>query len=117
MLRAAANGLDRRPHITVRGHQVPPRGQKLVRLDASSVVDFARASQHAIVQRLGPDHVAVAFDHRVGAAQFNRFFRIKGRVDAPENYPGAAFAGDFAHLVAAQGISRVDPDPHHIAGI
>ena len=55
-----------------------------------------RAYRDAVAKRFGPDHVAIAFDHRVRAAQFERFFGIKRGVDAAVDDPRASLPGDLA---------------------
>ena len=76
VLRAAANGLDRRPHIPTRRQQIPAAREERVRLDASAVVHTLRMSGDAVCEDLRPDHLAVTLDDRMGAAEFARFVRI-----------------------------------------
>ena len=64
-----------------------------------------------------PDHVAVAADHAVGAASFIRLVGIQRRVNAAEDHRRAARAHGRANLIAAQRISRVDPNPDDVAGV
>ena len=90
MLRASANGLDGGPHVAVGRHQIPAGGQELVGFDASAVIELAGISEDAIVQRLGPDDVAIAFDDGMSAAQLDRFVWVEGGMDSAENYPCAA---------------------------
>ena len=83
----------------------------------SARVDGLGTAVAAIGQRLGPDHVAVPFDHRVGAAKFDRFLRIKRGVNSTKDDIGARGAGDFSDFIAAQGIGGVDADSYRIAGV
>ena len=88
MLGAPAYCLHRCPHVTAFRHQIPPRRQKLLRLNPSAVVNFAQRTAHAILQSLSPDHIAITLDHRMGSAQFQRLFRVERRVDPAVDYRG-----------------------------
>ena len=65
MLRAAADGLDRSPHVTPLGHQIPTGGGELFAADATAVVNTLRMSGDAVADDVFPDEIAVAFDHRM----------------------------------------------------
>ena len=67
-----------------------------------------------MVERFSPRLVAIAPDHRMRAAPFERFLRVQSGVNAAENHGRAAFARQAAKLVSAQSIAGVDSDPHHI---
>src|SRR5574340_406848 len=43
MLRTAADGLHRGPHVTLARHQVPARGQKTAALDAAAMIERLRS--------------------------------------------------------------------------
>jgi len=65
----------------------------------------------------GPDHVSIALDHRMSAAQFMGLVGIEGGVNASKHDVGAAFAGQLPDLVAAERVGGVDADADNIAGL
>ncbi len=114
---AAADGLHGGPHVGVVGHEIPAGGLEPGSIDASAIVDAGGAGGDAVCEDLRPDHIAIAFDDRVGAAVFECFFGIERGVDAPIDDPGAAFAEPAAEGVAAEGVAGVDADAGDVAGL
>jgi hypothetical protein len=117
MLRAAADGLDRGPHVLIAGHEVPARGKKLGAADAASVVDFLGSAGEAVNDGLAPRDIAVPFDDGMGVALLEGFFRKEGGVDSTVDDPGSAFAGDASDFVAAEGIAGMDADADDVSGM
>jgi hypothetical protein len=60
VVRAAAHGLHRRPHVTAVRKQIPPRRYELVAADAIAVVHGLRPRRETIGNDLRPDQIAVA---------------------------------------------------------
>ncbi len=116
MLRTSPHGLHRGPHVPIGGHQVPARGQEVLRLDAPAVVHRLKAAGDAVVEGLRPRQVAVAFHHRVGAADLERFVGKERRVDAAVDHRRAGGARQAADFIAAQGVAGMDPDADDVAG-
>ena len=116
MLRAAADGLHRRPHVAVLGQQIPARLEHRLRLrrDRLRRCVCGCAGEHAVDDDR-PDAVAVALDDRVRAAELERFFGIQRGVDAAVNDLRAALARQPSDLVAAQGVAGVDADADDVA--
>ncbi len=115
VLRTASNGLDRRPHVPILRHQIPARGQEMLRLDASAVVDRVLTLGNAVVQHRAPDDVAVPLDDRMGPAQLMRLFRKQCGMNSAEHHLRTRFACQFADLVAAERVPGVNPDADDIA--
>jgi len=101
MFRAAANGLDRGPHVAARWKQVPPRREKFVRFDTTAVVEALKAIAIDVGEHPRPDAIAVARDDRVSAPEIESLLWIKRRVNTAEDDAGAARARQTADLVAA----------------
>ena len=70
MLRAAAHGLHRCPHVSIFGKQIPPCGHEVVAAHAAAVIDRRRSTVDAVADDVPPDEIAVAAHHRMGAAEF-----------------------------------------------
>ena len=115
VLRTAANGLHRRPHVFVGRDEIPPGLKERAGVDFAPFVDQLRGAGGAIVDREAPGDVAVPLHHGVRAAERVRLFRVERRVDTPEHDPGPAFARDPANLVAAQSVARMDSYPNNVA--
>ena len=75
MLRTAANGLHRRPHVPIFREQIPPRRHEVVAADAAAVVGGRGSSIDAVADDVPPDEIAVAAHDRVSAAVFSGFRR------------------------------------------
>jgi hypothetical protein len=69
----------------------------------------------AVPDDLGPDHVAVALDHAVRAAELCRLFRKERRVNAAVHDPRASLAREASDFVATQRVPGVNPDADHVA--
>ncbi len=115
MLGTPAHRLHRGPHVSIRRQEVPPRGQELVPFDPAALVEPLRSPVRAIGGDLAPDNVPVASDDSVSTAELVCLFRVESGVDPPEDHVRAPVARHAAHLVPAQGIARMDPDPDQIA--
>ncbi len=115
VLRTPADRLHRRPHVAVRRHQVPARGQELVTLDSTSVIDGLQLPALPVCQHLSPDGVAVTLRHCVRAADLERLVRVQRGVYPAEDDRRSGPAGCHPDLVAAQRVSGVDSDPDDIA--
>jgi hypothetical protein len=76
-----------------------------------------RSTLAAVRQRSRPDKVAVSLHHGVRAANFQSFFRIECGVNSAEDDKGSALSRQFANLISAQGIPRVDSNANDIAGL
>jgi hypothetical protein len=115
MLRAAAHGLHRGPHVAAALDQVPARRDERPAVDTPAfVLRFWRAGL-AVREHLGPDDVAIAANDRVRPAFLPRLVREQRRVDAAvddERSGGPRLAPDF---VAAQGVAGVDADADDVA--
>ena len=72
--------------------------------------------QSKVVDHLAPDKIAVALDDRMRAAVLRRLFGKEGGVNAAEDDPRAALAGDAADFVATPGVSGVDANADDVAG-
>jgi hypothetical protein len=114
MLRAAANGLHRCPHVLVLGQQVPARGPEFVAADPPALVERLRVAREALAHDLTPHEIAIAFDDGVCVPVLQHFVGKQGGVDAAVNDPGALFAGNFADFVAADGVAGMDADADDI---
>ncbi len=115
VLGTAAHGLHRRDHVLVARQQVPARLQHRGAFDLAALVDPLRFAGFAVGNHHGPDAIAVALDHGMSAAVFERLVREQARVNAAVHDVGAALAGRAADFVAAQGVEGVDPDPDDVA--
>jgi hypothetical protein len=69
-----------------------------------------------MVDHQRPHHIAVAEDDGVRAATFMRFVGIQRRVYAAEDHRRPARSRRGTNFIAAQCISRVDPNPDDVAG-
>src|SRR6516165_10429067 len=98
MLGAAANGLDRSPHIALAWYQVPARRQKFRGFNPSSFVDRLGSAPTAIRQYFRPHHVSVTFDHSMRPTQFMCFGWVEARMDTSEYHMSAASASHFPNL-------------------
>ena len=117
MLSAATHRLHGSPHVGVVGHQIPTRFLELARIDATAFVNLLQPTGRAIVKGVFPDYVAVTLDDSMRAATFERFLRIERWVDSAENNDGAQFIQLTPEGIATQGVTRVDSDADHIAGL
>ena len=66
---------------------------------------------------MSPGNVAVAFDHGVTLADFERFLRKERRMNATVDDPGSAFSRHAADGVSAQCVAGVDADSDDVAGM
>jgi hypothetical protein len=117
MLRAAANGLHRGPHVLVGAHQIPASSEELSALDSAAFVDLFGAAGHASSYRLAPGDVAVALDDGVRLAAFQSLFREKGGVNAAVDDPCSTGSRQAAHLVAAKGVAGMNTDADDVPGL
>src|SRR5690349_641756 len=115
MFRAAANGLDGRPHITIGGKQIPARRAETVGTHPAAVVQGLRLAAGAVGKYLGPDQVAIALHHGVRLPELLRFIRVKTRMNAAEDDECSAGTRQPANLKSAQRIGSVDADPNDVA--
>ena len=115
VLRAAAYGLHRRPHVPPRGQQIPARRSERLAGDPTRVVDPLRRVVQAVGNDRAPDQVTVALDDGMRASELVRFLGIERRVDAAKDDRGAGVAGLTADFVSAQGVTSMDADPDHVA--
>ena len=69
MLGAAAHRLDGPPHVASVRQQLPPRRDEAFRIDASGLVDGFQRPVRRVVEHERPDHVAIASDDGMRAAE------------------------------------------------
>ena len=117
VLRAAADGLHRRPHILLRLHQVPARRQKIGPRDAAALINRLRMACQAVCHHLRPHQVAIALHHGMRQAVLQRFLGKQRRVNTAIHHPRAPLARHPAHLVSAQSVARVHADADDVAGL
>src|SRR5580692_1104877 len=117
MLGATANRLYRGPHIAVAGNQIPAGGDEIAGFDLSSDVDGLGHALAAIGKRPPPRDVAVTLDHRVRAAEFERFVGIKSGVNSAKDYKCAPAARHLANLVTAQRVRGMNTNPDRISRV
>ncbi len=86
----------------------------MFRVDLAALVHFVEVAVEAAFDGLAPRDVAIAFDDGVAAAEVQGFVRVQRGMNAAIDDKRTAIAGDPAHLVTAQGISRVDADADDI---
>ncbi len=116
MLRAAADGLDRAPHVAPLRQELPARGNEAVGIDPAGLVDPLQRTARRIVEHERPDDVAVPFDDGVCAAQIERLVGVQRGVDAAEDHDRPSGSREGANLVSAKGIAGVNADADDIAG-
>ena len=115
VLRAAAHGLHRCPHVAIGRQQIPARLQEMLGVDFSALVHLVEIAVEAAFDGLAPREVAIALDDGVAAAEVQGFVRVQRGVDAAVDDERTAVARDPADLVSAQGIARVDADADDVA--
>ena len=115
MLRAAAQGLHRAPHVASLREQIPACGHEIVRVDTAAVVQRLGHAGRDVGQHARPHDVAVALDDHMRAAQIAGFVGIKRGVNAPVDHRGSTCASERAELVTAQGIACMNADTDHVA--
>ncbi len=115
MLRAAAHRLDRRPHVAIGRQEIPSCGEKTIGAHTTAFVDVRKVAVPTILEHARPHHVAIPLDHAVSGTPFGRLFREQCRVDTAEDDPGASAPRFETYLIPAQRVTRVNPDPDHIA--
>jgi len=101
MLRASANGLHRGPHILIRLHQVPSRGQKLAAFNPTALIDPAWLAREAIGHDLAPRNIAISLHHGVSITAYQGLFRKQRSVNPTIDHPRAALARHSANLISA----------------
>jgi hypothetical protein len=116
MLGAAANRLDRRPHVLAGRNQRPAGRLEVAAFDFAAVVHRARRLLRAIGNHLRPHQIAVAFDDRVRAAERGSFLGVQRRVNAAKDDIGAAGARDLTDFVSLHGVAGMNANADHIAG-
>src|SRR5205085_4511700 len=89
MLRAAAHGLDRRPHVAVFRKQIPTRRNEILAADATTLVDSGGTTSKAVAHDLRPDQIAIAAHHRICPAEIRGLGRQQRRANPPEDHPRA----------------------------
>src|SRR5579863_4190538 len=117
MLGATANRLHRGPHIAVAGNQIPAGGNEISGFDLPPAVDGLGNSLAAIGKGPPPRDVAITLDHRVRAAEFERFIGIKSRVDSAKDYKCAPAARHLANLVTAQRVRGMNSNADRISRV
>ena len=84
VLRAAADGLHRGPHVAIRRQQIPSRGRERITVDPPAGVERLRVPGVAVVEDRRPDEIAVPRDDGVGGAMFAHFVREERGVNAAD---------------------------------
>src|SRR5690606_9133742 len=107
MLRAAAYGLNRGPHVAVGREQVPASLQHRAALDSPALVNGLLAPLEAGLDRDRPDSIAVALDHGMRGPERQCFVGKQRRVDAAEDDVCAAGAREPSNLVPPQRVAAV----------
>ncbi len=79
------------------------------------LIDALRCSLRTVGHHPRPGDVAVTLYHGVGSAQLVRFLGVECGVDAAEDDVGPVRARQLADFIPAQGVGRMDPDPHDVA--
>src|SRR5581483_3223181 len=115
VLRTSPHSLHRRPHVPVSRQEVPTRRFEFAGAYPSAFVNTFGRARTAIVERLSPSTVAIAFYHGMGSTLVKGFLRVQSGMDAAEDYGGAALAGLSPKAIATQGITSVNSYPHHVA--
>jgi hypothetical protein len=77
MFRAAANGLDRGPHVFGRVQQIPACHFELLGINPAAFIDTLRFTSRVISQGLAPGYVSVAPNHTVRGASVESFLGIE----------------------------------------
>ena len=116
VLGAAADGLDRRPHVAVGRQQVPPRLQELSGLDAAAFVDALLGAGEAIVDDAPPHPVAVSLHHRMRAAELVRLVRVERGVDPSVDHFCAGGVGGASDFVSSERVTGMDADADDVSG-
>ena len=116
VLRAAAHGLHRRPHVFAGRNQRPPGRLEITSLDLAAVVHRQRRALDAVLDHLRPHQIAVALDDGVRLAEPHRFVGIEGGVNAAVDDVCATLAHDFSDAIAVHRIARMDADTDDIPG-
>ena len=117
MLGAAAGGLDGAPHVLALRKEIPAGLREVVGGEAASLIERLGLALDAVLEDLGPGEVSVAADDGVGGAVGEGLVGVERGVDAAEDDPGAALAGDAADFVAAERVEGVDADADDVTGL
>ena len=70
-----------------------------------------------VVEHERPDHVAVALDDRVRAAETVRLFRVQRGMDAAEDHRRPSGPRERADFVSAKRVAGVNAHAHDVAGL
>ena len=116
MFWAAANRLDRCPHIAVPRHQVPARLPEISAADASGLVDSLLHSHDTVGDDLRPDIIAIAAHDCVSRSMLQHLFGKERCMDPAKNDECAIRTSCFADLVTAQRVSGMDPYADDVSG-
>src|SRR5260370_23773360 len=108
MLGATTHRLHRCPHVTIARNQVPAGLHKIASLDLATGVDRFWNTFAAIRQRLRPNKVSVAFYDGMGAAEFSRFFGIKGCMNSAKNHIRAPLSRQLPDFVTPQCVCSMN---------
>ena len=108
---------SRHSPITGARGQIPACGHELVARDPATVIHRLSGAFDEIGNDLTPDHVPIAFDDDMRAAEIPGFIGIEGGVDAAVHDAGAALPGRAAHLHAPKGVAGMDAYADNIAGM
>ena len=114
VLRAAAHGLHRSPHVSIARQQIPACPHERVASDTSALVLRQRRAARAIGEHRRPDQIPIAADDRVRLAMLPGFVRVERGVNPAEHHVSAAGSNETAQLIAADRIGGVDADADHV---
>ena len=109
MLRTAAHGLHRRPHVAIGRQQIPARPEEMLGVDFSAFVHLVVAAQTAL-DGLAPRDVAVALDDGVAAAE-SMALPDRAWRECRRTRPRRRGRARAARPRIRAGHSRVDADP------
>ena len=112
---AAGDGLNRREHIEARIEQIPSRFQERFAGDASAEIFFLQIAGEEIFHDFGPNHVAVAGDHGVGA-HLERLVGENRGMDAAHHDGGALGFRLPEDVVTGAAIAGADADADEVVG-
>ncbi len=116
MLRTAAHGLNRRPHVSAFGQQIPSRRKKLIPGHAATLVDAGGLAGDAVLHDVLPHEVPVTLDDGVCGSLLEYFFGKQRGVDSAEGDPRAALSGNAADLIPAQRVAGMNADADDVTG-
>src|SRR5260370_15427117 len=105
MLRTAADGLHRRPHIAIGRQQVPSRRLELVCLDLSAGINSLRGALTAVLQHSSPGDISIACHHSIGTPVLNGFLWLEAAVDASKDDPPPPLPADEPHRVTDSALA------------